>query len=173
MMLQRFCQRGVKGPAENGAIAGSQFGPQVHDLHRRQVQVAELLVARPRLPKPHLGRLDSVSRPLLLHFRPVSHHPLGQAQQGELAPQRPVVSAQVGRGAPQNDRCPLQPGPLQGHLPGMVARCALLLVGCFVLLVHDDAAQAGQWRKEGRSRADDHIRLAGANAPPGIVPLPR
>ena len=53
----------------------------------------------------------------------------------------------------------------------MVARGLVLLVGRLVLLVHDDDAQVGQRREDGRPRADDDVGQAGRDLLPEAMPL--
>ena len=62
-------------------------------------------------------------------------------------------------------------GALGRDVAGVVARVALVLVGGVVLLVDHDQAEPRHRREDGRARADDDPRLAGAQPPPLVVAL--
>ena len=60
-----------------------------------------------------------------------------------------------------------------GDQPRVVARVALVLVGAVVLLVDDDEPEVGDRREDRAARPDADARLAGAQAAPLVVALPR
>ena len=62
----------------------------------------------------------------------------------------------------------------QRRVPGLEARRAVALVGRVVLLVHDDQADVGEGREEGRSGPHDEVHVTGADPSPlvGALPFP-
>ncbi len=60
----------------------------------------------------------------------------------------------------QHEHGAFEPRALGSHAPGVVARVVALLVGRFVLLVHDDQADVGQRGEDRRAGAHDHAHVA-------------
>ena len=72
---------------------------------------------------------------------------------------------------PRITGAPSELGPHDGHVPAVVARRLVLLVRGVVLLVHDQDAQAGQRREDGRARPHDDVGAAAPDAAPGVESL--
>ena len=62
-------------------------------------------------------------------------------------------------------------GAHDGHVAGVVAGRLLLLVALVVLLVHQNQAELGHGREDGRAGADDDGRIATPDAPPLLAAL--
>ena len=97
---------------------------------------------------------------------------LGKSQQLELAADlvRPALERR-GR-APQQTQRAILAGTHDGDVAGMIPGGVGLLVAAFVLLVHDDGAQVGEGREDGRPGADGNATDPRAQLSPGVVALP-
>ena len=84
---------------------------------------------------------------------------------------RSPVGLDRGRGAAQHDGCAGQRAQPDGDIARVVGWAAILLVGAFVLLIHDNQAQAFYRREEGGTRAEHDIHLARVDASPLIQSL--
>ena len=96
-------------------------------------------------------------------------HARGQAQALGIAGRVHALGARGG--ASEQQQRAARAGALGGHVAGVVAGIALVLVGGVVLLVDHDQAEALDRREHRRPRADAHARLAAAQAPPFLVAL--
>ena len=75
------------------------------------------------------------------------------------------------RGAAEEAGAAFELGAHHGEVARVVARGFLLLVGRFVLLIHDDEAEVLQRREDGAARADDDVGAAFADLVPFVVPF--
>ena len=71
----------------------------------------------------------------------------------------------------QHDRRLLETRAHDRHVARVVDDALLLLVGALVLLVDDDEAEVGERQKQGRARADNHLRLPACRRRPDALAL--
>ena len=72
---------------------------------------------------------------------------------------------------PRTTVAPVSDAELRGDIARVIGRRPLFFVCALVLLIHDDQPQPLDRREERRTRADDHIHFARADAPPLVQPL--
>ena len=100
--------------------------------------------------------------------RPI-FHPRGHAQQPVFPAPGVLVAFQRRRGRAEQHDGTFQFAPHHRGVASVIARGFLLLVGSFVLFIHDDQSRGFERGKHGRAGADHHPGLAPADTPP----LPR
>ena len=115
-------------------------------------------VGRPAAQRHYLDRRQRMRR-----------RPLGQLEQREAAVVRGVVGLGRRRGGCEHHHGARQPGAHDADVAGIVAEPVLLLVRGVVLLVDDDEAEPRKRSEDRRACADDHRRIAVADASP-LVP---
>ena len=128
-------------------VAAAQFGPHVHHLHCGHGQVGDQVRAVAGAAPPHAGR---------------------KGQQPVLPFLRPVIGHQVGGGAAQYEYRAGQLPALEGYVACVVAGYVVLLVGPFVLFVHDHQPQSRQGREYRRPRPHDDVGVPLVDSPPFI-----
>ena len=84
-----------------------------------------------------------------------------------------VVEGFQGRGSgSKNANRPIQHGTVYGDVPPVIARGVFLLVGRFVLLVHDHQSKVRDRGEDGRSGPDHDPCFPPGDGTPGIKPFP-
>ena len=129
--------------AEDGLVALHQFFAHVHDFH--------------------LGQ-------------PASAHPLVHFDQRQLIPRLDAghglhIGGDGRRRAAQQHNRPMIFRPPFRNIARVIPRTFVGQIARFMLLVHDDDAGLLQRRKNRRSRADDHLRLARTDSAPLVEAL--
>jgi len=113
---------------------------------------------------PHVDQLHRRHRQI--------HHALGQANPREAAARLAIAQRlQRRRGGAQDAVRAGQLRAFDRDVATVIARDGVLFVAGLVLLVHNDEAQVGQRREDGRAGADDDVALAGAYLLPLHVAL--
>ena len=113
-----------------------------------------------------LGHVDHLDARQRARARPLGHGDAGPRRAGELPHPAAAQGLQGGRGAPQHQRRAVEARQVGGHLTGMVARGARLLVGGLVLLVDHIEPGVAQGREQRRAGAHDHAGLSAAHHVP-------
>ena len=103
------------------------------------------------------------------HRHPTVIDTLRESQQSVFARAAIVPAFHRGRGAAENDCASFALRPQNGHIPGVVARRLLLLVGPFVFFIDNDDAEPFQRREDSASRADDDAGPSGMDLAPFVV----
>ena len=123
----------------------------------------ELLLACLLKFAAHVDQLDLGQRAV--------HHAVAHLDALILARRRVLPAFKRRRRRTHHHHRALYLGAHHGHVAGVVARRLLLLVALVVLLVHQNQAELGHRRKDGRARADDDRRIAPPDAPPLLTAL--
>ena len=129
--------------AEDGAVAALELAAHVHHLDLGQGTAAHAL-----------GKLDERQAVFRAH-----------------AGHRTHIRSDGRRGAAQQQHRARALRALPGDLAGVVAGAAVGLVAALVFLIDDEDADIRKRREHRRARADDHARLARADAPPFVEML--
>lgn len=138
------------------------FQAALHSLHQRAAENGMI---------PHLQLLPHVHEVHLGHRAIV--HARRQFQQRQIAPLRERKGTHARRRAREQQRPPFVFAAHACNLSRVVTRRIVGDVALFMLLVHDHDAQVFKRREDRGSGADDDARVALANAPPLVEPLPR
>ena len=72
----------------------------------------------------------------------------------------------------QNHGCALDPSAHHGHVPRMIMRPVILLVGAFMLFVDDDQTKFCIGQKQRRARPRHHLRIARGDGRENPFPFP-
>ena len=117
---------------------------------------------------------DAEARRLLLQPLAVAHDALRQAQRRVMPALRPIPTAEIGRGAAQNENGTMAFRQIVGRVARMIVRFrnpGRLFVAGVMLFIQHDQPEVLQRREERRSRADNDRYRATARPLPGVITL--